>query len=172
MSNPSENGPGAAGNPDENNAAPSSGGEVDLDPTTVIVKATQYGETDKVRQMIEANEFGVNQRDHEDVTLLHWAAINNREPIVRYLLLQGAEVSALGGELKSTALHWACRQGHLAICVLLVQHGADTSVFDAEGCAPIHIASQFGYTAIVAYLIAKGDNVNFTDENGMTPLMW
>ena len=146
--------------------------EVSPDPTQVIVKATQYGETDRVREMIEKGEYKVNQRDHEDVTLLHWASINNREPIVRYLLLQGAEVNALGGELRSTALHWACRQGHLQIVTLLIQYGADTKIFDAEGCAPIHIASQFGFTAIVAYFVAKGDNVNFTDENGMTPLMW
>ena len=51
----------------------------------------------------------VNQMDAENVSLLHWASINNRIEIVRYLLSRGAAVDRIGGELKSTALHWAVR---------------------------------------------------------------
>lgn len=49
----------------------------------------------------------------ENVTLLHWAAINNRLEIVNYLVSRGAIVDAIGGELESTPLQWATRQGHL-----------------------------------------------------------
>lgn len=56
--------------------------------------------------------------------------------------------------------------------VLLMKHGADSSLRDGEGCSCIHLAAQFGHTAIVAYLVARGANVNLMDKNGMTPLMW
>ena len=43
-----------------------------------IVKATQYGARERVETLVDGG-FDVNQRDDENVTLLHWAAINNRE---------------------------------------------------------------------------------------------
>ena len=106
------------------------------------------------------------------MTLLHWAAINNRKEIVQYFIKLGADIDAVGGELMSTPLHWATRQGHCAIIVVLIQSGASPGVRDGEGCAAIHLAAQFGHTAIVGYLIAKGQNVNTQDANGMTALMW
>lgn len=81
-------------------------------------------------------------------------------------------IDAVGGELLSTPLHWATRQGHLSVVVILMQYGADPSLLDGEGCSCLHLAAQFGHTAIVAYLIAKGQNMNLVDRNGMTPLMW
>ncbi|XP_041472817.1 palmitoyltransferase ZDHHC17-like [Lytechinus variegatus] len=136
-----------------------------------IVKATQYGVIDRVRKFVEEG-YDVNQPDHENVTLLHWAAINNRADIVRYLVSKEAIIDKLGGDLNSTPLHWAVRQGHLPMVVLLMQYGADPSLRDGEGCSGIHLACQFAHTPIVAYLIAKGQDANMIDGNGMTPLMW
>ncbi|RWS17662.1 zinc finger protein-like protein [Dinothrombium tinctorium] len=142
-----------------------------------IVKATQYGAITRVQELIEAG-FDVNQRDSENVTLLHWAAINNRKEIVKYFLSKNAEIDAIGGDLKSTPLHWATRQGHLQMVVLLLQHGADPSVFDGEGCNCLHLASQFGHTSIVAndpirLLITLGASLNLTDhKHGNTALHW
>ncbi|XP_041973310.1 palmitoyltransferase Hip14 [Aricia agestis] len=136
-----------------------------------IVKATQYGAFSRVKELVEAG-WDVNQPDHETVTLLHWAAINNRREIIEYLLSKGAVVDAIGGELQSTPLHWATRQGHLEATVVLVNAGADPSVRDAEGCACLHLAAQFGHTAVVAYLVARGTPPDAPDAAGMTPLMW
>lgn len=63
----------------------------------------------------------MNQPDSETVTLLHWAAINNRLDIIQFLLDRGATVDAVGGELQATPLHWATRQSHLAAVVILVK---------------------------------------------------
>ena len=57
-----------------------------MDPRHMdIVKATQYGVFDRVRELIESG-YDVNHMDHEDVSLLHWAAINNRTDIVKYYI--------------------------------------------------------------------------------------
>jgi len=136
-----------------------------------IVKATQYGAFERVEEIIESG-FSVEQRDDDNVTLLHWAAINNRRELVQYFVKKGAEVDAIGGELMSTPMHWATRQGHTQIVVLLLQYGADFRIKDREGYSCLHLAAQFGFTAIVGYLIAKGQSVNDQDGNGMTALMW
>lgn len=81
-------------------------------------------------------------------------------------------MDAIGGELQSTPLHWATRQGHLEATVLLVRAGADPALRDAEGCACLHLAAQFGHTAVVAYLVARGVPPDEPDAGGMTPLMW
>lgn len=136
-----------------------------------IVKATQFGAIGRVKELIEAG-WDVNQPDSETVTLLHWAAINNRKDIIKYFLEKGAAVDAIGGELNATPLHWATRQGHLNAVVLLMGAGADANIRDAEGCSCIHLAAQFGHTALVAYFIAKGVNPDSQDRGGMTALMW
>ncbi|KAK3583275.1 hypothetical protein CHS0354_011162 [Potamilus streckersoni] len=136
-----------------------------------IVRATQYGVFDRCKELVEAG-FDVNQMDRENVSLLHWAAINSRVDIVNYYISKGAVVDRFGGDLNSTPLHWATRQGHLTMVVLLMSHGADPSLRDGEGCSCLHLAAQFGHTAIVAYLVAKGQDVDMLDKNGMTALMW
>lgn len=124
-----------------------------------------------MKELVEAG-YNVNQRDSETVTLLHWAAINNRKDIIKYLIDKGAEVDAVGGELNATPLHWATRQGHLDAVVIVMNAGADPTLRDAEGCSCIHLAAQFGHTALVAYFIARGVSPDLVDRGGMTPLMW
>ena len=47
-----------------------------------IVRATQYGVMERVMELIEGG-YDVNLPDRENVTVLHWAAINNRTEIVK-----------------------------------------------------------------------------------------
>lgn len=137
-----------------------------------LVRATQFGRYEECRQYLDSQLFDVNQRDSENVSLLHWAAINNQANIVDYYIGKGAEINAIGGDLMSTPLQWAVRQGHLSMVVQLIKRGADLNIFDGEGCNALHLAAQFGHTPIVAYLVAKGLDVNLPDTNGMTALMW
>ncbi|KFQ24106.1 Palmitoyltransferase ZDHHC13, partial [Merops nubicus] len=141
------------------------------DPGTCdIVKATQYGIIERCKELVEAG-YDVRQPDKENVTLLHWAAINNRQELVKYYISKGAVVDQLGGDLNSTPLHWAIRQGHLPMVVLLMKCGADPSLIDGEGFSSLHLAVLFQHMPIVAYLVSKGQNIDSTDFNGQTPLM-
>ena len=58
---------------------------------------------------MEKEGANVNEKDEENITPLHWAAINNRIPVVSYFLQKGADINAIGGELKSPPIHWATR---------------------------------------------------------------
>jgi palmitoyltransferase len=69
----------------------------------------------------------------DNITLLHWAAINNRIDIAKYLINKGAKIDAIGGALNSTPLHWAVRDGKLEMVILLLSYNAQPSLIDAEG---------------------------------------
>ncbi|XP_068596531.1 LOW QUALITY PROTEIN: putative palmitoyltransferase ZDHHC13 [Brachionichthys hirsutus] len=135
-----------------------------------IVKASQFGVLERCKELVEAG-YDVTQPDKENVTLLHWAAINNRLELVQYYVSKGAVVDQLGGDLSSTPLHWAIRQGHLPMVIHLTRYGADPSVADGEGYRALHLAILFQHLAIAAYLMAKGQEVDGPDSNGQTPLM-
>uniref|UniRef100_W5MBK7 Palmitoyltransferase n=1 Tax=Lepisosteus oculatus TaxID=7918 RepID=W5MBK7_LEPOC len=135
-----------------------------------IVKATQYGVIERCKELIEAG-YDVRQPDKENVSLLHWAAINNRTELVKYYISKGAIIDQLGGDLNSTPLHWAIRQGHLPMVVLLLRYGADPALVDGEGFSSVHLAVLFQHMPIIAYLFAKGQDVDLPDLNGQTPLM-
>ncbi|XP_075933987.1 putative palmitoyltransferase ZDHHC13 isoform X2 [Anarhichas minor] len=135
-----------------------------------IVKATQFGILERCKELVEAG-YDVRQPDKENVTLLHWAAINNRSELVKYYISKGSIVDQLGGDLSSTPLHWAIRQGHLPMVIQLMRYGADPTVADGEGYGALHLAILFQHMAIAAYLMAKGQEVDGPDCNGQTSLM-
>ncbi|XP_038664303.1 putative palmitoyltransferase ZDHHC13 [Scyliorhinus canicula] len=135
-----------------------------------IIKATQYGIIERCKELIEAG-YDVRRPDKENVSLLHWAAINNRIELVKYYVSKGAIVDQLGGDLNSTPLHWATRQGHLSMVVLLLKHGSDPTLVDREGFTCLHLAVQFQHMPIVAYLVAKDQDIDTPDMNGQTALM-
>uniref|UniRef100_A0A8C3B0Q9 Palmitoyltransferase n=1 Tax=Cyclopterus lumpus TaxID=8103 RepID=A0A8C3B0Q9_CYCLU len=125
---------------------------------------------DRCKELVEAG-YDVRQPDKENVTLLHWAAINNRSELVKYYISKGSTVDQLGGDLNSTPLHWAIRQGHLSTVIQLMRCGADPAVADGEGYRALHLAILFQHMAIAAYLMAKEQEVDGPDCNGQTPLM-
>jgi palmitoyltransferase len=71
--------------------------------------ASQRGELETVRALIESGKATALDRDKDNITPLHWAAINGQMATCRYLLDQGAEVDAVGGDLVATPLQWAAR---------------------------------------------------------------
>ncbi|CAF99977.1 unnamed protein product, partial [Tetraodon nigroviridis] len=138
---------------------------------------SRFGILERCKELVEAG-YDVRQPDKENVTLLHWAAINNRSELVkyagaagRYYISKGAIVDQLGGDLSSTPLHWAIRQGHLSMVIQLLRYGADPSIADGEGYRALHLAILFQHMAIAAYLMAKGQDVDEQDANGQTPVM-
>uniref|UniRef100_A0A668ADK2 Palmitoyltransferase n=1 Tax=Myripristis murdjan TaxID=586833 RepID=A0A668ADK2_9TELE len=130
----------------------------------------RFGILERCKELVEAG-YDIRQPDKENVSLLHWAAINNRSELVKYYMSKGAVVDQLGGDLNSTPLHWAIRQGHLSMVIQLLRCGADPSIADGEGYRSLHLAILFQHMAIAAYLMAKGQEVDGPDCNGQTPLM-
>lgn len=90
----------------------------------------------------------------------------------RYLLEQGAEVDALGGDLVATPLQWAARNGYLYVIQLLISHNADPTITDSQGYNSLHLVTHSSSVMPLLYLLHQPINVDSRDSQGHTSLMW
>lgn len=141
-----------------------------------VHEAAQRGYLDKLRELVR-NELDANTRDGEDVTPLHWAAINGHDACVTFLLDAGAEVDAFGGALHATPLHWSTRNGQIHIMSLLMHRGANPLVVDAQGFNALHLATHSSLVMPLLYLLQlkefqSTNALDRSDPQGHTSLMW
>ncbi|KAI8592740.1 hypothetical protein BDZ88DRAFT_406068 [Geranomyces variabilis] len=141
-------------------------------PEPNLFEASQQGRLDVVKQMIEEGRARASDTDSENCTPLHWAAINNHIALADYLIFKGAEVDAIGGDLKATPMHWAARSGHIQMVSLLRKAGGDPSIKDMQGYNCLHLAAHAGHALMAMYLVASGMDVDAPDGLGRTALMW
>jgi ankyrin repeat protein len=138
-----------------------------------IFTASQQGKTELIRALIESGRARATDRDDDRITPLHWAAINGRLGACAYLIQQGAEVNAVGGDLDATPLQWAARNGLVETIDLLIRHGADPHLFDTQGFNCLHsIAHSSNYWALVYILCQPDIAVDERDRMDHTPLHW
>ena len=99
---------------------------------------------------------------------LQYAAGYGNIRILSTLLAAGAQVNTKGAEGR-TALHFAGTQ--VAVIHLLIEHGADVTVRDSEGVAPLDQAVWNGSLDAVAILLAHGARLNEAEPaTGATPI--
>jgi len=142
------------------------------EPDLTYFQMCQRGKFDDIKRKHEAGQVDIHERDDENISGLHWAAINGKTDLVTYLCEQGCEIDVKGGELMGTPLQWAVRYGHMETVVAMLNQGADPNVTDNQTFNALHLAAQFGFPYICAYLVAKGVNVDSGDAEGQTALMW
>ncbi|KAB5589874.1 hypothetical protein CTheo_6694 [Ceratobasidium theobromae] len=143
------------------------------DDTNVFL-AAQRGDVALLQSLIGRGLASATDRDSQNVTPLHWAAINAQLAACEYLIQAGAEVDALGGELVSTPMQWAARNGYIYIIQLLLQHGADPSICDAQGYNTLHLVTHSSGVMPLLYMLQHTDKVplDSQDSAGHTALMW
>lgn len=142
-----------------------------MDGDTIWV-AAQRGDVAALEKFISSGEYSASARDPQNITPLHWAAINAQLAACQYLLDNGADVDALGGDLVATPLQWAARNGYLYIIHLLVRYGADVSISDSQGYNSLHLVTHSSGIMPLLYLLHQPINVDSKDSQGHTSLMW
>lgn len=103
---------------------------------------------------------------------IQWAAINNHYALCQYLISNGAELNAKGGESDATPTMWAVQRCHYYIVSLFLQHGADTLITDAQGFNILHLATHDGNVFLLIYLLQQSIPIDAPDPQGHTSLMW
>ncbi|WWC67222.1 uncharacterized protein I206_101129 [Kwoniella pini CBS 10737] len=114
----------------------------------------------------------LSKRDDQGITPLHWAAINAHMGMCRFLLDNGAEIDAIGGELNATPLQWAARNGHLYVLHLLLSHGADPNILDSQGFNTLHLITHSSAVMPLLYMLHQPVAIDEKDTDGHTSLMW
>jgi ankyrin repeat protein len=69
-----------------------------------------------------------------------------------------------------TALHHACRNGHLEVVKLLIEHGASIEATDDKGMTPILEAAGLECLDVIRFLEENGSDINAVAADGRTIL--
>ena len=142
--------------------------------------ACQQGDVKKVRELIESKAIDykddVNPVLDDNISGLHWACINNRLTVVKYLVsLPDYAINRVTNDVsKTTPLHWAVKYGHLYIFKELVQKGADINAVDSQGYNILQLATLSSNIMNIIYILTfYGDkiDVNYQNNDGRTALM-
>ncbi len=125
------------------------------------------GRTDRVFDYL-AEGHAPTSTDAGGVSLIQWCAYHGDVSAVRYLLLAGERLQALGAGL---GLHDAAFHGHWQLCQFLVEQGADASFRrDDSGETPLHAAlckaNRPVCEHVVAVLLAAGAEPNAAAADG------
>ena len=136
-----------------------------------IFAAARQGNIERIRALNECGRARATDRDEENVTPLHWAAIKGQDAACTYLIEQGAEVNAAGGKELATPLHWVARNGLVATIDLLIQHGADPRLLDVQGHSCLHSVAHSGKYLALLYVVCRPEiAIDEPDGLGYTPL--
>ena len=90
--------------------------------------------------------------------------------LVKELALLGAKVHALEGN-REDALIIASEEGHVAVCSVLLGHGAVMTTRDTDGCTALHWAALRGNLQVGFLLCSKGADLMAVDKSGETPML-
>ena len=117
------------------------------------VEAVQNGDlpSSKITQQLST------EKDEDGITLLHWAAFNNRCRIARALIDNGADINAVDKHL-NTPLHFACLNGNENMVRLLTSYPNLIQKKNEKSLLPWDVALKSGYTQIIKILESYGFN--------------
>lgn len=167
--------------------ASTSAQEEQLEPVDLLSRLCVQGHLAGIESLLEKEgDQLIEQLDKHGYNCLHWAAVNNRPAVVRYLLAKpncpGPNVVGSTPTLQ-TPVHWAASRGHVDVLRAFVEHAterqghsekeeADLSRPDSQGCPPLHIAVQNGETLAAHFLHAHGAELGQLDSQGHSALHW
>lgn len=109
------------------------------------IELVQFGDFESLKNLVEKGEITARYQDADRCSLLHWAAINNRITIVKYLLSKGADINHVGGVLEEIPLQWAVRNNMYTQMVhLLITNGSFLNHRNIHGHDALSLAIHSG----------------------------
>jgi ankyrin repeat protein len=136
-----------------------------------LVAAVKRQDRQAVRTLLE-QKAGINARQPDGATALHWAVYRDDAEIVELLIRAGADVNA-ANDVGMSPLIMACTSGQGSIVERLLRAGARPNGALASGETPLMRAARVGNTAAVDALLASGAEVNAQETTRrQTALMW
>jgi ankyrin repeat protein len=119
---------------------------------TPLAAAARRGHRSLVEFLISIGAT-IDSQDKRQLTPLHNAAYHGADDIVRILLDAGADPFMKANYPGTTALHWACKSGHVSTVALLLTRLKNLDEIPATWESALEIAAKKGRTAVVKLLI-------------------
>ena len=105
-------------------------------------------------------------------TPLLWASLSSSGEFIETLIDLGANVNAQRTDDKVIPLILSADWNNFMAVYLLLNHGADANIANANGDSALHCAVSNGFFHITKLLFKKGSNVNLQNKEGRTPLFF
>jgi hypothetical protein len=103
--------------------------------------------------------------------LRYFCEMGLTKSVARMLSMRNIDVEAKGGGISRwTCLMAASYYGHVDICRLLIEKGANVKAIDDESQTALHWASWQGHVEVVRLLCDHGANIEACDGRNMRPL--
>lgn len=118
--------------------------------------AAQYNDLDRVKTLLKKG-VSVNAQDSAGYTALHYAARNGHYEICKILVENDAETNVQTRCGRAAPLHRAAVQNHPDIVGLLLKHGANPNLKDADGYTALHKAITARSMSVCKMLIPRTD---------------
>ena len=141
-----------------------------LQDDSALNSAVYYNHAEILKILIEA---GTDPNIHgEHVPALHVAASNDNVEAAKILISHGAKIDTRDTINNDTALIYGIRDGKFGVAEYLLDAGADHSLTDKRGFAPLHVAVARNDVRVAQCLLDHGAAINVrTQSEGKTPLM-
>jgi Ankyrin repeats (many copies) len=115
--------------------------EEEAEPATPIIAAASAGEADNLKQLIAEKAAGVDDRDEEGRTALHFASGYGEVECMAILLEAGADINGKDNN-GNTALHYAAGYGSVEATKVLLEKGADVSIKNEDEKTAVEVATM------------------------------
>ena len=139
--------------------------------TDQFFEATQSGDVEKVREILECGKCTVNCTDFFGCTPLHWACQRGHVDVVRVLVSEFKADMTIRTSTGATPLIYAAIHGHANVVdALLSDYQCPMDAKGRDGYTALHYSCRYGHIDMVRLLIKHKANVNARTDSGDTPL--
>jgi ankyrin repeat protein len=136
-----------------------------------IFEAAATGKINNVIRLLARDPDKVNSYAEDGFQPLGLACFFGHFDVAEYLLKAGAIVNSKSRNgLQAAPIQSAAAGGHRKIVKLLLEHGADPNIREANGFTPLHAAAQNGDEELIRTLLFGGADMTVKSNNGKTAL--
>merc|ERR1711971_553966 len=139
------------------------------DKRTPCHLAAAAGHTRVLQLLLEHDHNAIFDRDDEDNTLLHLAAMNKHSETVKLLIAAGAPVQKRNRK-EWTPLDSAAMSGCPKSCKLLLDNNSPLEPRDRNNQTPLHMAAMHGHCSVVQLLLDRGACMKKENREGYNAL--
>jgi ankyrin repeat protein len=132
-----------------------------------LLAAVKKNDAITVESILSANHALFSEQSRNYDTLLHRAAQYGAIDVIKFLIIQGANVNARNGDNYAPA-HFAILSGNLEALQVLMAYGAQINLRTSEGDTLLHLAAGAGHVEMVDFLINQGIDAAITNIRGLT----
>ena len=120
----------------------------------------------KFFSILDNNDFGVNDRDDEGWTALHYSARCGSYELFRYFADMGVDIYLKNND-GWNCLHIAALYGHLNLCKILIdKHNFDKDTAEKNGWTALHYSARYGSYELFRYFSDMGVDIYLKNNDG------